>query len=88
MFSQGFQPLYTYRGHSAGVNTIVWSPNGKRIASGSNDNTVQVWDATTGGHAFTYHDHSDWVNALAWSPDGRRIASGGNDGTVQVWKAP
>jgi serine/threonine protein kinase len=79
--------LYTYRGHSNDVQAVVWSPHSQRIASGGDDNTVQVWDAADGGHVFTYHGHSDPVHALAWSPDGRRIASAGNDKTVQVWDA-
>jgi WD domain, G-beta repeat len=80
-------PLYTYRGHSGGVITVAWSPNGRRIASVSDD--VQVWDAADGGHVFTYRGHSNdqnvFVSAVAWSPDGRRIASGSMD--VQVWDA-
>ncbi len=79
--------LYIYRGHSAGVMGVAWSPDGKRIASGSNDSTVQVWDAANGGHAYTYRGHAGRVNAVAWSPDGKRIASGSNDSTVQVWDA-
>jgi len=79
--------LYTYRGHSDGVNAVAWSPTGLRIASGSDDNTVQVWDAANGGNVYTYHGHSDIVNAVAWSPTGLRIASGSNDHTVQVWNA-
>ncbi len=79
--------LYTYRGHSAGVNAVVWSPDGKRIASGSQDQTVQVWDAPDGSHVYIYRGHSSFVNAVAWSSDGQRIASGSNDKTVQVWDA-
>ncbi len=80
-------PHYTYRGHSASVNAVAWSTDGKRIASGSNDGTVQVWDAANGGNVFIYRGHVGRVNAVAWSPDGKRIASGGSDGTVQVWDA-
>ena len=79
--------LYTYHGHSASINTVAWSPDGKRIASGSDDHTVQVWDAANGGHVFTYRGHTDHVVTAAWSPDGKRIASGSNDGTAQVWDA-
>ena len=81
--------LYTYRGHAGNpVNAVAWSPDGTRIASGSGDNTVQVWDAATGGHVFTYRGHAgNPVNAVVWSPDGKRIASGGFDNTVQVWQA-
>ena len=79
--------LYIYKGHHAYVQTLAWSPDGKRIASGSGDKTVQVWDALTGGHAFNYSDHAGVVWAVAWSPDGKSIASGGVDNTVQVWDA-
>ncbi len=79
--------LYTYRGHLASVTSVVWSPHEQRIASGSDDSTVQVCNATTGDKAFTYHGHSDMVTAVAWSPDGKYIASASYDKTVQVWKA-
>jgi serine/threonine protein kinase len=78
--------LYVYRGHHNEVEAAAWSPDGKRIASGSRDKTVQVWDATDGGNAFTYTGHSDIVDAVAWSPPGgKRIATGSNDSTVQIW---
>ena len=57
------------------VDSVAWSPDGKRIASGSYDNTVQVWDAIDGSNVFTYKGHSDVVESVAWSPDGKRIAS-------------
>jgi len=79
--------LYTYRGHSGSVYAVTWSPDGKRIASGGADGTVQVWEASLGGYVLTYREHSDAVYAVTWSPDGKRIASGGADGTVQVWDA-
>ena len=77
--------LYFYRGHSAYVNAVTWSPDGIYIASGSSDKTVQVWDASRGGIITTYHGHAGDVNAVAWSPDGTCIASGSYDRTVQVW---
>ena len=89
--------VFTYKGHSdwtrtvletvVSVNAVAWSPDGKRIASSSGDNTVQVWDAVDGSHVFTYKGHSDTVEAVAWSPDGKRVASGSEDKTVQVWEA-
>ncbi len=79
--------LYTYGGHSGVVTGVAWSPNGKRITSGSTDGTVQVWDASNGGNAYTYHGHAGSVNAVAWSPNGKRITSGSTDGTAQVWDA-
>ena len=61
--------------------------HGTRIASGSFDNTVQVWDAKTGKRLLTYRGHTNTVFSVAWSPDGTRIASGSDDSTVQVWDA-
>jgi eukaryotic-like serine/threonine-protein kinase len=77
--------LYTYRGHSNTVVAVAWSPDGQRLASGSWDGTVQVWDAFTGDHAVVYRGQGAAVNAIAWSPDGTRIASAGGDGRVHVW---
>lgn len=78
--------LYTYRGHSDVVRAVAWSPDGRRIASGSGDRTVQVWDASTGAHVYTYQGQFG-VNTVAWSPNGTRIVSGSEDSTVQIWDA-
>jgi WD40 repeat protein/serine/threonine protein kinase len=81
-------PLYTYHGHSDFVMSVTWLPDGKRIASGSYDKTVQVWDAVDGGHVYTYRgDINKHVTCVVRSPDGKRIASGGDGKNVQVWDA-
>ena len=77
--------IYSYQGHSARVTTVAWSSDGKRVASGSVDKTVQVWDAFTGTHAITSHGHTDIVNAVAWSPDSTLVASVSLDKTAQLW---
>jgi serine/threonine protein kinase len=79
--------LYTYRDHASGVNSVAWSPDGKYIVSGSDDSTVQVWDATTGHSDLPYYSGGGTIHAVAWSPDGKRIASAGDEGKVQVWDA-
>jgi eukaryotic-like serine/threonine-protein kinase len=78
--------LLTYRGHSSRVNGVAWSPSGLRIASGSDDYTVQVWNTSNGGNVLT-DETGGLVNAVAWSPDSSRIASASTDETVQVWQA-
>jgi WD40 repeat protein len=75
--------VYVFQSKYDGFYSLAWSPDGKRIASGTS--SVQVWDATTGGHLFTYNSNTGGGSVLgvAWSPDGKRIASG--SGNVQVW---
>jgi WD40 repeat protein len=76
--------LFSYTRHTAFVGAVAWSPDGKYIASGSWDHSVQVWNTQTGALLFSY-DQGDIVDAVAWSPDGKYIASGSWDDTVQVW---
>ena len=70
------------------VKSIALSPDGLRIASGSEDGTICVWNATTGEMvAGPFTGHTDLVWSVAFSPDGQHIASGSDDGTICVWDA-
>src|SRR5437867_1982910 len=75
---------FTYTGHSDYVSSVAWSPDGKRIASASGDGTVQVWNASSGGHVLTYRGHANDALAIAWASDGHTLASGYLNGTIQV----
>jgi eukaryotic-like serine/threonine-protein kinase len=77
----------SYRRHLDFVLSLAWEPSSRFVATGSNDATVQVWDATTGQRHVTYLGHTAIINSLAWSPDGRFIVSGSDDHTAQVWDA-
>jgi eukaryotic-like serine/threonine-protein kinase len=73
----------------AAVTSVVFSPDGMRIASGGGigDNTVTVRDATNGQTIFSAEGHSNQVACVKFSPDGKLIASGSWDHTVRVWNA-
>ena len=75
------------RGHDEPVHSVVYSPDGRYIASGSSDFTVRVWDAQTGQSVMALTGHDDAVESVAFSPDGKSIVSGSQDKTIRVWDA-
>jgi WD40 repeat protein/tRNA A-37 threonylcarbamoyl transferase component Bud32 len=75
----------TYSGHSDWVASLSWSPDSTLVASGSNDDTVQISRASDGKQIYNSYLHKSVVSSVAWSPDGKSIASGSTDDTVQVW---
>jgi len=77
-----------------GVIGVVFSPDGKLLATASDDLTAKIWDVSSGEELFTLsgHDHApvsippfDGVIQVGFSPDGKRLATAGGDGTVKVW---
>src|SRR5579863_3947184 len=82
-------PLYIYKGHAAGVISVVWSHDGTKLVSGSDDGTVQEWSATTGKRYWTYTfpGKNNFVFGVAWSPDGKRIAAADFNGIVAILDA-
>ncbi|MBX7103825.1 MAG: serine/threonine protein kinase [Gemmataceae bacterium] len=85
LFDGGYATL---RGHSAAAICVAFHPDGTRLATGSLDGTVRIWDARTGAELLTLQDPLvEYFTCLAFSPDGTRLATGSNDSMVRVWDA-
>lgn len=80
------QKQLTLGSHKRPVNALAFSPDDKRIASGSDDDTCKLWDAETGLELITLRATAD-VLALAFSPDGSKLACGEGNGSIHIWDA-
>jgi WD40 repeat protein len=73
------------RGHTGKVRTLVYSPDGRWLASGGDDSSVWIWDADTGVALRYLTGHQETIRSLAFSCDSRWLASGSEDASVRVW---
>ncbi|MBC1191449.1 protein kinase [Microcystis aeruginosa BLCCF108] len=76
----------TLTGHSNVVWSVAYSPDGRYLASGSDDDTLTIWEVATGKQLRTLTGHSNMVWSVAYSPDGRYLASGSDDDTLTIWE--
>jgi len=77
----------TFRGHKDDVCCIAISPDGTRVASGSLDKTVKVWEMNSGKERLIFAAHNGAVRGVSFSPDGKWVVSAGDDKIVRLWDA-
>ncbi|MDF5733705.1 MAG: AAA-like domain-containing protein [Rhizonema sp. PD38] len=71
--------------HKSSVNSVAFSPDGKTLASASDDNTIKLWNVATGKEISTLSGHKSDVYSVAFSPDGKTLASASTDKTIKLW---
>ncbi|OAX30995.1 WD40 repeat-like protein [Rhizopogon vinicolor AM-OR11-026] len=76
-----------WKGNGGYILALALSPDGKTIACGREDGSVQRWDTDGKMIKTIWTGHSDWVRSLSWSPSGGHIASGSDDGTILIREA-
>lgn len=78
--------LVLQTGHGLGVNAIAFAPDGTWLASGGADNSIILWQTSSGRQLRAFYGHKVYVRSVAISSNGRWLASGSNDRTVKVWE--
>jgi WD40 repeat protein len=88
-FERSWSPLLlTLAEHEGPVTSVVFSPDGARIISGSHDKTVRIWDILSGVEVVPpMRGHHGFILSVSCSPDGTRVASGSDDMSIRVWDA-
>jgi WD40 repeat protein len=83
---QTMQEERRFDGHDGDISALAWSPDGKLLASGAqDDNAVRLWNANTGQLVHTFEGHRGWIRSLAFSPDSTLLASGSTDKSIVIW---
>ncbi len=81
-------PQLRLTGHSGGLWSIAWTPDGTTIATAGDDGTVRFWNDSSGVSIAVATGHVGRVTSIAISPDGRTLASASVDQTVRLWSVP
>ena len=78
--------LHILKGHTDGINSVAFSPDGKTVLTGSDDNTACLWNVTTGELLQVLRGHTGSISSVAFSADGKTLITGSRDSTARVWK--
>ena len=78
-------PFVALSGHDKPVWSLSFSPDGKRLASGGEDNVIRIWDLTTSEQTAALRGHTSYVYDCQFSPDGNDILSAGRDEQIKLW---
>lgn len=78
--------LLRYEGHDEKINTISLSPNGKLLASGSDDLTIKIWHTENGRLNFSFEGPTSPITKLTWSQDGQLLAAASKNGDIRIWQ--
>ncbi len=87
IFAQNEPKLMLPIGHTFYVVSVQFSPDGKKVVTGSWDKTARIWDAKNGILLHTLEGHTDWVGLAVFSHDGSRIITASNDHLAKIWDA-
>jgi WD40 repeat protein len=79
------EPAHILRGHTGGVSDVVFSPDGRLLASAGSDRLIRIWDTSTWTQHASLSGHTATVEYVCLSPDGRTLASMGDLGEIIVW---
>jgi len=83
----GITSIQTLRGHKSSIGRVAWSPNGKLLASPSDDRTVRLWNIDTGACIHTLQGHTHNVCSVAFDSQSQMVASASQDETVRLWNS-
>ncbi len=78
-------PRMSFNVDPGGVLSVAWSPDDRKVASGSADGVLRIWDVITGACVASFVGESSPIRAVAWSPITDLVATIGQGGTVRIW---